>query len=109
MARRTDLPTDPTELAAALAGFSPAERYEQLIDFPTDHGFKLIGPAGPDFTDAVRATLAAAGYPQVELTARVSGAGHYVALSATLAVATGADLVALYERLAAVPGVKYVL
>jgi putative lipoic acid-binding regulatory protein len=109
MPKRSDLPTNPEDLAAELAKLPPAKRYEQLIDFPTDHLFKIIGSAEQAFADAVRATLADVGYPEPALTARFSSSQRYVSVSFTLRVDTGACLVELYERLAAIPGAQYVL
>jgi hypothetical protein len=101
---------DPAaKLAAELAGLSPAERYERLIDFPTDHPFKVIGAADQSFTDHLRAALGELGYPDAALQPRYSSGARYVAYTITLRVATGAALVRIYEVLGRLPGLKYLL
>jgi putative lipoic acid-binding regulatory protein len=101
---------DPAaKLAAELAGLPPAERYERLIDFPTDHTFKVIGVAEQAFTDRLRAALADLGYPEVTLQPRYSSGANYVAYTVTLTVASGAAMVRIYEGLGALAGLKYLL
>ncbi|HEY3356534.1 MAG TPA: DUF493 domain-containing protein [Polyangia bacterium] len=102
-------PQNPEDLANELAKLPPAERYERLIDFPTDHSFKIIGSSEQSFADAVKATLAQVGYPEAELVTRYSSGQKYVSIGFVLRVETGARLVELYERLTAVPGAQYVL
>ncbi|MBI5481067.1 MAG: DUF493 domain-containing protein [Deltaproteobacteria bacterium] len=96
-------------LAAELAGLPPAERYERLIDFPTEHPFKVIGAADQSFTDLLRAALAGLGYPDVTLRPRYSSGVNYVAYTVTLRVADGAAMVKIYEALGALPGLRYLL
>ena len=96
-------------LAAELAGLSPAERYERLIDFPADHTFKVIGAAEQAFTDGLRAALAELGYQDVALQPRYSSGANYVAYTLTLTVASGAAMVRIYEVLGALAGLKYLL
>jgi putative lipoic acid-binding regulatory protein len=101
---------DPAaKLAAELAGLPPAERYERLIDFPTDHNFKVIGKAEQAFTDALRATLDALGYADVALQPRYSSGANYVAYTVTLRVENGAAMVRIYDELGGVAGLKYLL
>lgn len=102
-------PQHPSELAAELAKLPPAERYERLIEFPTDHTFKMIGGAEQSFADAVRAALAGLGYPDVDLSLRFSRGGRYVSLTFELHVESGARMAEVYERLNAVPGLQYLL
>ena len=96
-------------LAADLAGLSPAERYERLINFPTDHGFKIIGAAEQSFTDSLRAALGALGYPEAELRPRYSSGTRYVSYTVVLRVADGAAMVRIYDALNGLPGLKYLL
>ncbi len=109
MPKDPSLPEDPAELAAALAKLPPAERYEALIDFPTDHTFKVIGAADQAFVDAVRAALTDLGFPEAQLATRYSSGQKYVSITFDLRVETGAQLAAVYERLATLPGLQYVL
>jgi putative lipoic acid-binding regulatory protein len=101
---------DPAaKLAAELAGLAPAERYERLIDFPTDHPFKVIGAADQSFTDRLRAALGDLGHAGAALQPRYSSSANYVAYTITLRVADGAAMVRIYEVLGALPGLKYLL
>jgi uncharacterized protein len=106
-----DAPTqDPAAvLAAELAGLDPAERYERLIDFPTDHPFKVIGAAEQSFADGLRAALDDLGHRDAVLQPRYSSGANYVAYTVTLRVASGAAMVRIYEVLGALPGLKYLL
>jgi putative lipoic acid-binding regulatory protein len=104
------LTEDPAaRLAAELAALSPAERYERLIDFPTDHPFKAIGSADQAFADRLRAALDALGYADVALQPRFSRGANYAAYTLTLHVTNGASMVRIYEVLGALPGLKYLL
>jgi putative lipoic acid-binding regulatory protein len=105
-----EVAADPAaKLAAELAGLPPAERYERLIAFPTDHPFKVIGAADQAFTDALRAALDELGYAGVELKPRYSSGARYAAFTVTLTVANGATMVRIYEVLGALAGLKYLL
>jgi putative lipoic acid-binding regulatory protein len=105
-----EVAVDPAaKLAAELAGLAPAERYERLIDFPTDHPFKVIGKADQAFTDALRAALDGLGYAEAPLVPRFSSSANYAAYTVTLTVPTGAAMVRIYEVLGALPGLKYLL
>jgi putative lipoic acid-binding regulatory protein len=101
--------TPAAKLAAELAGLPPAERYERLIDFPSDHPFKVIGAADQAFTDALRAALDDLGHSAAALQPRYSAGAKYVAYTVTLRVANGAAMVRIYEVLGALPGLKYLL
>lgn len=105
----TKKPPTAAELAAELAKLPPAERYERLIEFPTDHMFKAIGSANQAFADAVRAALAELGYPDASLSVRFSSGARYAAITVELHVESGARLVEVYERLRKVPGLQYLL
>jgi len=101
---------DPAaRLAAELAGLPPAARYERLIDFPTDHTFKVIGTAEQAFTDRLRAALDELGYPEIALQPRYSSGANYAAYTVTLTVASGAAMVRIYDVLGALAGLKYLL
>ncbi len=100
---------DVARLAAELAALPPAERYERLLEFPTDHTFKIIGSAEQGFADAVRLALHELGYDEVDLRLRYSSAARYLAITFDLHVDSGARLVEVYESLQHVPGVRYLL
>jgi len=91
-----------------LAKMSRVERFAELITFPTEHTTKVIGTT-EGFEGVVRAALATLGYADVELSARPSSGGKYVALSGVLHVETAEELDALYTVLEALPGLKYLL
>lgn len=96
------------EEARRLAGLPRAERFEQLLSFPTDHTFTVIGRS-QGFADALQAALVAAGHAEVCLVERQSARGNYLSLSFTIRVGSGGELDALYLLLEALPGVAYLL
>jgi len=94
--------------AERLAALPRAERFEELIDFPVDHTFKVIGRR-EGLSEAVQQALAAVGRPDTCLVERPSAQGTYVSLTFTLAVASGRELDGLYTVLEALPGLAFLL
>jgi len=90
-----------------LAKLPRAERFEELIEFPTRHVFKVIGRReglGP----TVRKTLATLGFGQhVTLVERYSSSGKHLSLTFELEVSSGAQLDAIYAALEQMEGVSY--
>lgn len=84
-----------------------AERFEELIDFPTRHVFKVIGPRDGLSTE-VRKTLAALGFKEdTILVERYSASGKHLSLTFELQVQSGAELDSIYSALERVDGVAY--
>lgn len=96
------------EEARRLAGLPRAQRFEQLMSFPTDHTFTVIGRR-EGFSTALQTALSGAGHAEVCLVERQSARGNYLSLSFTIRVTSGDELDALYLLLEALPGVAYLL
>ena len=94
--------------AARLAKLPRAERFEELIDFPARHMFKLIGQR-QGLSGAVRAALAKLGFTDVIFVERQSAQGRYASLTFHLQVNSGERLDAVYSTLERIPGVAYLL
>jgi putative lipoic acid-binding regulatory protein len=91
-----------------LSGLPRAQRFEQLMEFPTQHTFTAIGRA-TGLGEAMRQVLGAAGHAEVVLVERASASGTYLSLSFTVAVQTAQELDGLYLALEALPGLAYLL
>lgn len=94
--------------AARLAKLPRAERFDQLLDFPTDYTVKAIG-RGNTFSESVRALLATCGYPDVIAVDRPSARGRFVSVTFTVKVNNGKELDDLYTALQALPDLVYLL
>lgn len=94
------------EEKARLDTLPRAQRFEELIDFPCEHTFKVIAtPEGLE--QRVRDRLAAQGQPDPHISERPSSSGRWMSLSVTVAVASGRDLDRLYTALEGMEGVKF--
>lgn len=89
-----------------LARLPRAERFEELIDFPTRHTFKVIGPRD-GLSVKVRKTLSEQGFKEVLLVERYSASGKHLSLTFELDVDSGSRLDAIYAALERVDGVSY--
>jgi putative lipoic acid-binding regulatory protein len=89
----------------------PPERRKLLLEFPTEFPLKAIGTGPDDFEslvlDIVRKHVA--NLPAGSTTARLSGAGHYLAVTVTFTAESQEQLDALYTELTAQPRVKMLL
>jgi putative lipoic acid-binding regulatory protein len=94
--------------AQRLAALPRAERFEQLLSFPTDHTFTVIGRRD-GLADSLQRALAGAGHQEACLVERASAKGTYLSLSFTVRVQSGNELDALYLLLEALPGLAYLL
>lgn len=94
--------------AAELAKLPRAERFEALIEFPTKHTFKVIGKTS-GFCDALEDLLEKSGFGKPLLVERPSKGGRFISLTFTLPVNDGQQLDDLYEALAQLPGIAYLL
>jgi putative lipoic acid-binding regulatory protein len=91
-----------------LEKLSRAERFEELIDFPTEHTFKVIGK-GQEIARAVSLLLEAEGYGCAALVERPSAKGTYLAVSFTLRVSSAQELDRIYLALEGLSGLAYLL
>lgn len=96
------------EEAQRLAALPRAERFEQLLSFPTDHSFTVIGRRD-GLADSLQLALTGAGYPGACLAERQSAKGKYLSLSFTIRVKSGSELDAVYLLLEGLPGLAYLL
>jgi putative lipoic acid-binding regulatory protein len=96
------------EESARLAKLSRAERFEQLIEFPTQHSFTIIGRTA-NFDQLLRQALTDCGYQEVLLVERPSATGKFLSLTFVLGVANGVELDRLYLALEQLPGLAYLL
>ena len=89
-----------------LAGLTRAGRFEELLDFPCNHLFKVIG-APEDLSRRVADALADEGHPDAVPVERLSKKGAYRSVSVEVKVESGAELDQLYRALERLEGVKY--
>lgn len=94
--------------AQRLAKLPRAERFDELLDFPSDFTFKVIG-RGKGFFQSVRALLDGLGHADVILVERPSAKGRYSSVSFNLMVDNGAMIDATYCALEALPNLVLVL
>jgi len=90
-----------------LAQLPRAERFGELIEFPTQHLFKVIGR--PRCSEAVQQALGALGFGEVEVVERPSAKGKYLSVTFTLEVSDGRALDRIYLALEQLPEVVYLL
>lgn len=100
------MPSRFEEEVERLARLSRAERFEQLISFPAEHTFKVIGRR-EGLCEEVQSALAGAGHAGVCLVERASARGRYISLTFTIEVQSGQELDALYSLLERLPGLAY--
>lgn len=91
-----------------LSKLSRAERFEELISFPTHHLFKVIGKS-EGLSDAVREVLNRMGCPDVILIERLSSRGRYVSITFTMMVCDGKRMDEMYTALEKIPQLAYIL
>ena len=84
-----------------------AERFEQLIAFPTRHLFKVIGR--PGCSEEVQRAVRALGFAEVVVVERPSAKGKYLSVTFTLEVPDGHALDRVYQALEQLPDVVYLL
>ena len=100
------VPTRYEQELERLSKLPRAERFEELVQFPTQHTFKVIGRS-EGFSLAVEGLLRTSGHPEVLLIERPSSGGKYVSVTFTLGVESGAALDELYRALEQLPGLAY--
>ena len=88
--------------AQRLSKLPRAERFDELLDFPTEFTFKVIG-RGKGFFQAVRSVLDGLGHANVILVERPSAKGRYSSVSFSLVVESGAMIDSTYRALEALP------
>jgi putative lipoic acid-binding regulatory protein len=94
------------EQRVRLAGLPPARRFEELLDFPCQHLFKVIG-APENLARDLRSLLEQREHPDAVLVERPSSKGRWLAVSFEIRVQSGEELADIYEALEQVPGVTH--
>ncbi len=100
--------SDYDKAAAELAKLPRAERYDQLLEFPTDFSFKAIGE-GAAFSESVRQLLNESGHPDTIVVERPSKRGRFVSITFHLRVENGSEIDAIYRKLEALDTLKMLL
>jgi putative lipoic acid-binding regulatory protein len=93
--------------AARLARLSRAERFEELIQFPAKHQFKVIGPSEGAFGEAVKEKIVDLGYKGVIPVERTSAKGRYISITFDIRVSSGEQLDKIYTELESLPNLLY--
>lgn len=94
--------------AARLAKLPRAERFEELLDFPVQHTFKVIGRKGSFYQEVLQA-LERLSFVDVTFVERPSKTGRFISLTFQLTVDSGAQLDDIYRVLQGIPGLAYLL
>ncbi len=94
--------------AERLSQLPRAERFNQLIDFPTKHLIKVIGRAD-GLENAVRNAMGSLGYSGFILVERRSAKGRFISLSFELDIDTAEMLDKVYTLLEQIPEVTHLL
>lgn len=94
--------------AAELAKLPRAERFDQLLEFPTDYTFKVIG-LGASFWQDVRALLDKHDRSGVVLEEKSSAKGKYTSISFSITVANGSEIDQMYQLLESLDKIAYLL
>ncbi len=87
------------------------ELLEAVHTFPGPYTVKAIGPHTETFVNAIRAAATAAhtGDDEIELTARASGKGNHIAVTATIVAETSDAVFVLYAELKNVENLRMLL
>lgn len=94
--------------ALRLSKLSRAERFDELLSFPTRFSFKAIG-RGDDFGDIIKKLLITEGYGEVVLMERPSKKGNYISVTFTLEMVDGAAIDTVYKALESLDELAYLL
>ncbi|MBW2735166.1 MAG: DUF493 domain-containing protein [Deltaproteobacteria bacterium] len=102
------MPSEYEQESQRLSKLPRAERFDELVDFPTDFTFKAIG-RGADFSQKVREVLDAKGYGDVVLMERPSKKGNFVSVTFSLEVHDGVAIDMMYTALEGLEDLAYLL
>ena len=86
-------------------------KFDEILDFPCDFGFRVMGLAQEDLPDVVNAVLelhASGDYKQLP-GVRASSTGKYHSISYTVHVKSKQQIELLYKELSEIDIVRYVL
>ena len=86
-------------------------RFDELVSFPCNFTFKVVGTAEGDFAATIASELGAVLGRKVEtpLTTRRSAGGKYESVTLHIHVVSGDEVYAVYAALGELPQVRFVL
>lgn len=96
----------------SLGQTAPSKPLDELMDFPAPYTFKVMGPAGQAFIDALVADVAGAmgcDAADVDVKSRASAKGKWQSVSLTVTAQTADQVYAVYAAMKARDDVKYML
>lgn len=109
-------PDQPSDEAGPLIGWSlgsglKRRPIDELVSFPCEYTFKVVGAAENDFAQAATTAIAQVLGREVTepLTKRMSAGGKYESLTFHVLVTSGEEVYAAYAALSALPAVRFVL
>lgn len=84
-------------------------KFDQLLDFPCDFSFKVMGLTGPTLEDDILAVVQKHAPGDYRPKQRPSSKGNYTAVSINVVVQSKEHIELLYRELSALEDVRYVL
>lgn len=84
-------------------------KFDELLDFPCNLNFKIMGVANDSLTDDVLAVIQQHAPGDYKPQQRPSSKGNYVSLSVSVIVTSKEHIELLYRELSALEDVRYVL
>lgn len=82
---------------------------KDLLTFPCDFTFKVVGKSRPDLANDVQKEMEKQAQVIDKPVTRASGKGHYIAVSLTIRAENIEQVEKLYANLAKIDGVRMVL
>lgn len=84
-------------------------KFDELLDFPCNLNFKIMGVASENLTDDVLAVIQQHAPGDYKPQQRPSSKGNYVSLSVSVIVTSKEHIELLYREISALEDVRYVL
>ncbi|RUO25273.1 hypothetical protein CWE09_00605 [Aliidiomarina minuta] len=84
-------------------------KFDELLDFPCNLNFKIMGVASDNLTDDVLAVIQQHAPGDYKPQQRPSSKGNYVSLSVSVIVTSKEHIELLYREISALEDVRYVL
>lgn len=84
-------------------------KFDQLLDFPCDFTFKVMGLTGPGLQDEILEVVQKHAPGDYRPKQRPSSKGNYTSVSISVVVTSKEHVELLYRELSAIEDVRYVL
>lgn len=84
-------------------------KFDELLDFPCDFTFKIMGLSGPTLQDDIVAVVQQHAPGDYRPQQRPSSKGKYTSVSISVVVNSKEQIELLYNELSAIEDVRYVL